>query len=222
MISTTEIMGFATKAVGIFALVVIGLVAVTLIVLGIMWYSKRKRYNILVRIKQEDPIGSGHLKETDTDMGGIFMDKKTSNRLFLLKKYKVGMKPDEIPTYDGPGIKIVEVLQLSLKSFRYLQSPKVIVNSPAALTYQVQDYDVAWATNEVDRLKLYQKKSVFDKIKDVLPIIIVFFMSILIIYFFLSKFSVLSDIATKLQTVSENLKVVADSSGQHITTIVGK
>lgn len=225
-IDTAAIGATVFKALGIFAYIIIGLLIILVAVMMGVWWNKKKRYCYEVRIKKEEPKDSGNLVEVGIDRGGIFLDKKTANRLFIIKGQKVGLSPDNLPEYQGAGkTRIVDVLQLSLKTFRFLGKPTMVAHSPLTTEYSVFDYDVAWATNEYDKLKAFEKKSMLDKLKDVLPMVFIFMLSVVLIYFFLNKFGVLTDLAHSMQGTADKLLEVAKSLqpiSQQSTTLVGK
>ena len=63
--------------------------------LAAVWWNRKKRFYWQVKVYEIGQDGRPRIK--DFDRGGIMMDKKTSNRLFTLKKFKVGMSPYKIP-----------------------------------------------------------------------------------------------------------------------------
>lgn|SRR3990167_10919313 len=187
--------------------------------LAAVWWNRKKRFYWQVKVYEIGQDGRPRIK--DFDRGGIMMDKKTSNRLFTLKKFKVGMSPDKIPYEDGPkGIKIVNVLQLGLKQFRYLDRPVIQTNSPIALAYGVGDEDVAWGINTIDHARMYEKKSTLDKLIPFLGMAFVFITVVVALYFLFVKAGFnkemilsLADSATK---ISQNL--AAANSGTTVIT----
>lgn len=207
---------------GVFAWIILGIFALMIIIFVFNIFKKRKTFSYEVRIKVNEPKGSNELSEVDNDLGGIFLDRKTGNRLFVLKKNRVGLTPDNIPYYRGAkGQKIVEVIQLGLKSFRYLGKPES-VSSKSVMEYNIQDQDIAFALNEIEKAKMYEKKTTFDKIKDIIPIVMVFFLAIAVIYFFLNKFEVLKGVADALnQAAASLLEIAKAQQPQQTATIVG-
>src|SRR3990167_10465142 len=183
-----------------------------------VWYNRKKKYIYLVNVHEIGVDGMPRLREYDR--AAILMDKKTQNRVFSLKRLKVGLSPDDIPFEDGPkGTKIVNVLQLGLKQFRYLDRPVLQLNSPITMSYGVGDEDVAWAINTIDHAKMYEKKSTLDKLIPFLGMAFVFVTVVVALYFLFVKAGfngeLLTHLADSATELSKNL--AAASSG---TTVV--
>src|SRR3990167_8082458 len=183
-----------------------------------VWWNRKKRYNWAVNVYEIGKDGRPRVREYDR--GAIIMDKKKQNRVFSLKKLKVGLSPDKIPFEDGPkGVKIVNVLQLGLKQFRYLDRPVLQLNSPITMSYGVGDEDVAWAINTIDHAKMYEKKSTLDKLIPFLGMAFVFVTVVVALYFLFVKAGfngeLLTHLADSATELSKNL--AAASSG---TTVV--
>lgn len=186
-----------------------------------VWFFRLKQYKWIVRIYEEEPKGTGRYVEKETDKGAIILDKKTQNRLFLLKSVKCGLAPDDIPYLVGPkSSKIVNLLRTGLKSYRYLQVPKVTSNSPISLEYGVHDQDIAWALNEIERSKMYEKKSTLQQIMPVIGMAFVFVTIVAVTYFFFVKAGfnadLLKDLAASAESISKNM--VAAQTGTVVTT----
>lgn len=194
-------------------LVLIGLVAFGGIVgLGVWVYKKHIQYNeYICRIWRK--VGSGQYLET-FDKAGVFVDPKTKNKRLFLKKNNVGLDPDQIPFIPGKkGAKIIYLLQTGLKNFHYID---VNIDNPA-ITLSVGEEDINWALNAYER----QKKTFFqNKLMQLLPYIM-FAVSVIailaLVIFVLNKFSVLSDVATSLDSAARALA----QTKANTTVIVG-
>ena len=174
-----DVSGIALQAWGFLAMFII-IVFCALVIIAVLYYfMKARKFEYTVRVKKEEPANSGNIIEVGMDKAGIFMDRKTKNRLLVLRKFKVGMTPDNIPYYiDGKGKKIVEVLQLGLKSFRYLDKPKIVSNSKTSLMYNVQDQDLAFATNSMENIKQLKKQSMLQQLAPFIGMAFVFLLII--------------------------------------------
>lgn len=202
-----DLSGYALKAWGFLAILIL-IVFLALVTLAILYYFIRARkFEYIVRVKKEEPIGSGNIFEIGVDKGGIFMDKKTKNRIFVLKKFKVGMMPDNIPYYiNSKGKKIVEVLQLGLKSFRYLDKPKIVANSQTALYYNVQDQDLAFAINTIENVKQYKKQTWLQQLAPFIGMAFVFLLIVVSLYFIFKNISVLKDVAESFNQAAQTFR----------------
>lgn len=186
--------------------------------LGAVWYNRKKRYTWLVNVHEIGVDGMPRLREYDR--GAILLDKKTQNRVFSLKKLKVGLSPDNIPYEDGPkNTKLVNVLQLGLKQFRFLARPTLEINSPLALQYGVGDEDVAWAINTIDHAKMFEKKSVLDKLIPFIGMAFVFVTVIVALYFIFVKAGFNADLLRQLADVSLELSKNTANAASGTTVI---
>ncbi len=173
------------------------------------YYFRIKKYNYVVRVYEKDK--EGNTIEKDTDKGGIFIDKTTQYRLFVLKKYKVGLTPDKVPymlkIQGNKVFRVVNVLQTGLKNFQYLNKPSIALNP--GITFDVQDEDIAWALNAWEKFRLPSKHALLEKLIPHLAIAItgVFVIAIIYVMFKEGGFNAdlirqLADAATK---ISDNL-----------------
>lgn len=158
------------------------------------WYfaDKKKRYGQFKCIIWGRD-GFGQTTET-TDSAGIFVDRKTQNKRFFLKKANVGLDPDNVPYIISGKTKVVYLLKTGLKNFRYIK-PKV----GEEFELEVGEEDVNWAVNSYER----QKKTFGQNLLlQYLPFISLGFVSIVIlimfIYFF-KQFPVLKETALALK-----------------------
>lgn len=210
--------GFALSGWKWFVFIVGGLCFGVLCYIGAVWYNKKKRYVWSVNIYSIGKDGRPKLKEYD--VAAILMDKKTQNRLFMLKNNAVALSPDNIPYTEGPKeSKIVNILQLGLKQFRYLDRPVLQQNSPLVLAYGVGDEDVAWAINSIDHAKMYEKKNLLDKLIPFLGMAFVFITVVVALYFLFVKAGFNADLLRQLAQTSMDISknLAAASSG---TTVV--
>jgi len=167
------------------------------IVGGALWlYLKKKRYSEYKCVVWERD-GFGQLNET-YDKAGIFVDNKTKNKRFFLKKANVGLNADNVP-YIPSKRKIVYLLRTGLKNFQFI---KPNISNPS-INLDVGEEDVNWAINAYDRQKKLFNQNI---LMQYLPFIALAFTSIIIliifIYFF-KDFSVLKDVALALKEASQ-------------------
>lgn len=198
----------------------------------------RYRYSVIVI---EPTATEGH--QFFSDRGGIFVDKKTKNKLFFLKKEKTGLNPDGIPFALLNGKKFVYVFKRSAKNFSYV-NPKILENiitkkvpvlndghptfdsnneqifetvqtKSVNLGFDVGDEDVNWALNTFDGNKKLFAQTVFMQL---LPYIALAFVgvifAIIFIYFF-RELSVLKEFGASMQKAAEVL-----SADRAATTVI--
>jgi len=174
----------------ILAIIIVG----ALIIVGLWAYFKWKRYKDFKVVIYDQ----GKITET-YDKAGIFVDNKTKNKRFFLKKANVGLDPDNVPYKMGTkGEKIVYLLQTGLKNFQYLD----IDVTESDININVGEEDVNWAVNSYERQKKLFSKNL---LMELMPFLLIAFVSIIIliifIYFF-KDFSVLKDVAINLKEAS--------------------
>lgn len=184
----------------LFSIVILGAVAIG----GFFLYRKKKRYGQFKCIIWERD-GFGQITET-SDRAGIFVDGKTKNKRFFLKKANVGLDPDNVPYISRGGEKFVYLIKTGLKNFQFVK-PRI---RDEKVFLEVGEEDVNWAVNSYER-----QKKVFgtNALLQYLPFIALGFVSMIIlivfIYFF-RQFGVLKDVAIALQNAAEAL---AQASG---------
>ena len=186
----------------VIVLILSGLVAVGLIGGSLWFYKNWKRYNEYICVVWERD-GFGQLTES-SDKAGIFVDPKTKNKRFFLKKGNVGLDPDNVPYLPSIGKgspKTVYLLRTGLKNYHFI-TPKI---NDLNISLEVGEEDVNWSINAYDR-----QKKLFDqnKFMQFLPFIALAFVSIIIlvifIYFF-REFSTLKDMALAFKEASKSL-----------------
>ena len=202
-------MANAALSIGImiFVCLFVGSIAVAITVLYLRW---KKYQDFECIIFRRDGFGQLSQKK---DMAGIFVDGKTKNKRFFLKREKVGLDPDNVPFLQGmKGNKTVYLFQTGLKNFQFIR-----VNiDESRITLNVGEEDVNWAINSYERQKKLFQQSIWIQI---LPFIVLAFISIVIliifIYFF-KNFDVLKDVAVALKEAAT--QIAQAKSG---TTVVG-
>lgn len=199
-------MAFDPQALGVefirWASRLIGLIFAMLSIYALVhWFNKRKRYIYTVRVYEKDSLGN--VIEKPTDSGGIFLDKKTQYRLFLLKNNKCGLTPDNVPyLLSSTGRKVVYILQTGLKSFQYM---KPAVSDNPGITFGVQDEDVAWAINAYARHKAAFQTSLLEKVLPFLGMAFVFMTVIVALYYIFDNMSVLTEVAASFRDTADTL-----------------
>jgi len=192
----------AITQVGSTALMVVVIVVAIVIVGGITatitWFilkELRFKYKVIWLDKNNKTGG--------LDKGGIFVDRKTKNKRFFLKKNKVGLNPDNVPfKFIGKSM-YVFLYRTGLKNFQYVDV-NIDTNPGAIIT--VGEEDVNWAINAYERQKKLFSQTLLIQL---LPYIAIAFVSIIIlvifIYFF-KEFGTLREVAAKLSEAAQAIR----------------
>jgi|2_EtaG_2_1085320.scaffolds.fasta_scaffold11055_5 hypothetical protein len=195
----------ASTALNIGALVFMIIITIVIIGGSFYGYMKWRRYNEYKCIVWERD-GFGQLVET-YDKAGVFVDPKTQNKRLFLKKFNVGLDPDNIPYLPSIGggsfssPKTIYLLRTGLKNFQFIR-PDI---EQEEITLEVGEEDVNWSINAYERQKRLFSKS---KLMELMPYIAIAFVTVIIlvifIYFF-KEFSVMKDVAIAFKEASESL-----------------
>lgn len=203
-----EFWGIAWGALQFGLVLVIGLLTIGVVILAYLGINRWRIYNeFLCIVLGRDGLGNHIIKY---DKAGIFVDKKTNNKRFFMKRNNVGLSPDNVPAINDGKKKIVFLLQHGLKNFSFVK-----VNLEHSINFEVTEEDVNWAINAYERQKKLFSTST---LMQMLPFIALAFTSIIIliifIYFF-REFGVLKEVAVALQ---ESARIIATASGG--TTVI--
>lgn len=191
---------------------IIGLFLIGVFYILAFWYNRTRRYDWVVRIFNKD--ANGQVIQQKDDRGGIFLDKRTMYRLFLLRRLKFGLDPDEIPyILNWKGQKMVYLVQTGLKNFQFMK-PQISDNP--GLVFNVQDEDVAWALNAYERHKKNFQNKFLEQIMPIIGMVLVFMLVIVAMYFIFKNFGELSATAGAFKEAAD-----AYARAQLGTTVVG-
>jgi hypothetical protein len=201
--------GFASitsnAAVVIFSLIILGMIF-GLIALIIIKQRRWKQFRCV--IFEKDAFGQ---KVIDFDDAGIFVDGKTKNKRFFLKKYNVGLTPDNVPYVPAGKTKLVFLYRSGHKNFRYINF-NVTDNGMAI---KVGEEDLNWAINAYERQKKLFSSSM---LLQYMPFIMLAFVSIIILIIFIYFFRHFSDLASFAEAMKEAMKYYAQANSG--TTVI--
>lgn len=149
--------------------------------------------------------GFGQIVEKP-DRAGIFVDRKTKNKRFFMRKAKVGLECNNIPYIQKGNRKIVYLLQIGLKNFKFIKP--TIANKQ--MVFDVGEEDVNWAINEYER-----QKKLFDNnlLLQYMPFILLGFVSIIILIMFIYFFKQFPVLAQTAEALKEASVAYAQSQG---------
>lgn len=184
-----DISGVATKALDTGGTIIIFIIALLAAFVVFLLIKKQMKYDVPVEIIEIDNSGVVYKK----DKAGIFFDSKTKNRLFWLKKHKVGLRPDQVPYVRTIGQtpiwkfwmqpRKVYLYQYGYKNFSYI-SPTI---SNPNIDFGVGDSDVSWGLNAYEAGKTLRLSAWYTQIMPYIPYIILSVtMLIIVIYLFKS------------------------------------
>lgn len=179
---------------------------ITLVIVGVIVFLIAKKVLKELQYKYKCIIFEEGNDSAIVDKAGVFIDKKTQNKRFFLKKANVGLNPDKIPyktAVAGFGVtKYVFLLKTGLKNFRYLNLKS---SSNPGFYVSVGEEDVNWAINAYERQKKLFSQTLLMQL---MPFIALAFTSIIIliifIYFF-KEFGTLRDMAVAMQEAAKEL-----------------
>lgn len=197
-------MAIDIATIGSSALNIVIMIISIIIVGGIMGGAtfliiKYRRYKqFICIIFERDGFGQLHRKIDDA---GIFVDGKTKNKRFFMKRMKVGLNADNIPYIQSGTKKIVYLLKTGLKNFRYIkmsiQEPKVLLT--------VGEEDVNWALNTYERNKVMWKGSMWMQLMPYIAIAFVTIIILIIFIYFFKEFASLKEFAIVMKETAQIL-----------------
>lgn len=168
-----------------------------IVVVYLMYMKQVKRYNHKCIIFEMD--GLGNIICT-TDVAGIFVDGKTKNKRFFLKKNNVGLNPDKVPYIQEGKVKKVYLKRLGLKNFAYINYAGLFTGEE---TITVGDEDVNWAINAYDRSKAVFGTTMLEKL---LPYLGLILMAVFIIGMIAILMNKIPTVIDKMSELAEILK----------------
>ena len=154
-------------------------------------------------IFEKDGLGQQTIIE---DNAGIFVDNKTKNKRFFMKKNNVGLDPNNVPFLQG-NRKFVFLVKTGLKNFSFVNM-NVEANS---LKYRVGEEDINWGTNAYERSKKMNPLGMFMQM---LPYLALMFTGVMILVMYIYLFKNIVTITPALQGVAEALKESAQAFAQ--------
>lgn len=160
---------------------------------------KWRQYNqFVVRIFERNGFDEFELLK---DKAGIFVDSKTKNKRFFMRKMKVGLNPDNVPYIREEGSKVVYLLRTGLKNFHFIRMKP---HNPS-VTLSVGEEDVNWAMQDYDKAK---KMFIRTKLLDYMPYIGLAFTGIIILImfmYFFKEFGTLKDVAVAMSDAAKSM-----------------
>lgn len=184
------------SAVMFAGVIIIGTVLVFIIRAYLQW----KRFKYVCIIVEKDGFGQPQL---DKDKAGIYVDAKTKNKRFFLKKSNVGLDPDNVPYIKNEkGQKVVFLKRTGLKNFQFI-SWENFFEEVSSIT--VGEEDVNWAINAYERQKALFGTTLLMKLLPYLALIIMGVFILGMIAVLLQKFEILADIAEHLASASASI-----------------
>ena len=158
-----------SNAINVAFMLFMVVIVVSIVAFGFWaWSTYRKYSQYKVVIWEKDALG---VINQHNDKAGVFVDRRTHNKLLFLKKSKVCMDPDHIPSVGAGKNRTIYLYRNGLKDFRFVK-PSFRED---VLNYTVGEEDLNWALNGYDR----QKKSIWsDKFMQIFPLIVMAFVAI--------------------------------------------
>lgn len=204
-----DIGAFASGFTNIGIVIIVGLFVGGVSWLGIHTFQNNKKYNqynvTIWELNEKNEVIS-----ESYDKAGIFVERKTGHKLLFLKKWNVGLCPDNIPCVNlkNQSKATIYLGRKGLKNFYYIKMPKVLWNEDGKPVPPptLGEEDLNWAHNSMERLRRLHQTNL---LLQYLPFILLAFVSIIIliifIYFFKS-FDSLKELGANMVETAKILK----------------
>lgn len=179
--------------------IIVGALMIVITML-ILYYKKFTQFKCV--IWEKDGFGQNY---ESYDSAGIFVDRKTQNKLLFLRKNNVGLEPNNIPYIQGGKRKIIYLRKTGLKNFSFI-TPKLYDQK---IELQIGEQDLNWMGNSYERLK---KLIGGHWILPYMPYIMIAFTTIMILIIFIYFFKNFDD----LRAFGESLVVATSNAKQTI------
>ena len=168
--------------------------------------SKKKYKEYRVEILDKD--SNDNVYKT-FDKGGVFLDKKTGNRLLFIEKAKVGLNPNNIPyisTIDNKGrlIKTVTLRRIGVNNYVFVH---VSLGDKIAVT--IGEEDLNNAAQEMNKIRrTYDKKSWLDKLLAPIIFIVTIMIIMIILLTLFNKFAIIKDVSSNMLEITKEQKII--------------
>jgi len=196
--------GVGGRVLNVGVILVIIVLAIAIFI-GLFFFLKSLTKYRQFRVVVWERLESGGIR-VSSDKAGIFLNSKTGNKLFYLKKLNVGLKPDNLKyLVDAKGGKVVYLLRYGFKNFSFINP---VVNSLGDLRFIVGEEDVNWAVNSYEANKKRFSQSLLFQL---LPFMVLALVCIIILILMISlfkQFSVFSDVANALEKASGDMVTI--------------
>jgi flagellar basal body-associated protein FliL len=173
-----------------FILIAIAGLIFIIIVAGMTWFimNKRLKEQYICYIINEN----GNL---EIDKAGIYKDWKTKNRLFRLKKNKVGLSPDDVPYKQVGRKRYVFLYRTGLKRFHYIN----LNIEGEDLDYTITQEDLNWANEEHEKSKKAFQTTLLMQLLPIVSVAVVSVIILIMVIYVVKKFDVLLEISSNLK-----------------------
>jgi len=197
-------------------IILVGVIGAGIMGVLVWAYLKHKKYNQYKCVIWETDT-YGNCKES-YDKAGIFVDNKTKNKRFFLRKANVGLDPNTVPYLQSGNSRTVYLLRDGLKNFRFLNMNVWKKPNPgfSNVNISVGEEDVNWAINAYERQKRLFSHNLFMQY---LPFIALAFVSIIILVIFIYFFKNFESLRALGAAMTETAKIMAQA--QTGTTVIG-
>ena len=205
-----DLTSVGSQALNIFIIIFIAVSAIAIIG-GLVWlymmYRKYSQYTCI--IFERDGFGQFSEKR---DMAGIFVDRKTKNKRFYMRKYKVGLNPDNVPYIQSGKKRVVYLYRTGLTNFHFIN---INIKHPD-VTMTVGEEDVNWAVNAYERSKKIFNQSMWMQIIPFIGLVFVCIAIIVVFIYFFQDFETLYQMAEAMKEAAKQI-----SQAYSGTTVIG-
>ena len=195
---------------GLLFLVIIGMV----ITIAVIFFLRSKKYDYQCIIFEKDGFNQPIFSY---DVGGVFIDNITRNKLFWMKRANVGLKPDNIPyIQDGKGKRFVFLKRLGLKNFTFISFREMFRTNVPIL---VGEEDINWGAVAYERQKAAFGNDMLTKLLPYFGIILLGVFAIGLVYLVFQQMPTLAVVTKDLKEIATLL--ASRGSGTTVITTGG-
>ena len=191
-------------------IVLVVIILVLVVGIGLFFLFKRWRNYSDFVVRIWEVLESGGIREA-YDKAGIFLNTKTGNKLFYLKRLKVGLNPDKLMYLnDSKGKRIVYLLRYGFKNFVFINP---FVKDVGDVRFKVGEEDVNWAVNSYEASKKRFSQSLLFQMLPFMVLALVCIIILILMVTLFKNFSVFSSVAESFNQATQTLIAYNTNAG---------
>ena len=185
-----------------FGIIILVVVLAVGVLVALFFFIKRFLNYSQFKVIVWEVLESGGIREA-YDKAGIFLNTKTGNKLFYLKRLKVGLNPDKLMYInDSKGKKIVYLLRYGFKNFVFVNP---FVKDVGDVKFKVGEEDVNWAINSYEASKKRFTQSLLFQMLPFMVLALVCIVILILMVTLFKNFSVFSAVAESFNQATQTL-----------------
>jgi hypothetical protein len=201
---TKGVSGLAGGLIDVAFILMIVLLSVAILI-GIYFliknFTRYKQFKVVIW----EVLDSGGIR-VSYDNAGIFVMKKTGNKLLYLKRSNVGLNPDLINyIIDSKGKKVIYLLRYGFKNFVFINP---VADNLGKLDFKVGEEDVNWAVNSYEANKKRFSQSLLVQLLPFMVLALVCIIILILMVSLFKQFSVFAQVAEAIREAAASLSAV--------------